>query len=58
MIDALSDKLARAKPKHNGTEQPTWLQLAGVWKDYAEDLRIVEAEIEAAFEQVEEDMWR
>jgi hypothetical protein len=53
----LREKLAQAAMPANGIDEPGWLQLAGIWKEHAAELAIVEAAIEAAFEHLDEEMW-
>lgn len=57
VVNALQSRLEAAAATTGQNDARPWLRLAGVWKDYATDLKIVEAEIEDAFEQVEEEMW-
>ena len=53
----LRGKLAQAATPTNGIDEPGWLRLAGIWKDHTAELAIVEAAIEEAFEQIDEEMW-
>ena len=53
----LREKLAQTATPTNGIAEPGWLRLAGVWKDHIAELAIVEAAIEEAFEQIDEEMW-
>ncbi len=57
VLDTLQARVAASEAIIGQNDTRPWLRLAGVWKDYAADLKIVEAAIEDAFEQIEEEMW-
>lgn len=57
VVHALQSQLETVEVTTGQDDTRPWLHLAGVWKDYAAELEIVEAEIDDAFEQIEEEVW-
>lgn len=51
---AIEEKLERVY--RNRTGEPAWMQFAGSMRDFPEEMDKIDAAIEAAFEQIEEDV--